>query len=233
MNKQKKIFSRRQMLEMAIGLGGFALSGTTGSVLAQEANRIFTPSLVLGPFYPQMKPLDTDADLTVIAGKRGRAQGKIVHLTGRILNSKGEPVRGAKVEIWQANTHGRYSHPSDPNTAPLDPNFQGFAMLRTDKEGRYRFKTIKPGPYAIGPTVQRTPHIHFDVEGKANRLVTQMFFPDEPLNDKDPLFLGLRSQFEDSKLPVSNADVVIAKSLPPTKEIEAGATLLNWHLVLF
>jgi protocatechuate 3,4-dioxygenase, beta subunit len=231
MNKQEKVFSRRQMLEMTVGFGGLAALG--GSVFAQEAKQLVTPEVGMGPFYPVLKPLDKDADLTAIAGKTGRAKGKIVHVTGRVLNQKGEPVAGAKIEIWQANTHGRYTHPSDPNTAPLDPNFQGFAVLRTDNEGRYRFKTIKPGPYAIGPTVQRTPHIHFDVEGKANRLVTQMFFPDEPLNDKDPLLLGLRSQFELSKLPVSNADVIIAKSLPPTKEIEAGATLLNWDLILF
>jgi protocatechuate 3,4-dioxygenase, beta subunit len=231
MNEQEKVFSRRQMLEMAVGFGGLAAFG--GSVFAQEAKRLSTPEIAMGPFYPVLKPLDKDADLTTIAGKTGRAEGKIVHLTGRVLNQKGEPVVGAKIEIWQANTHGRYTHPTDPNTAPLDPNFQGFAVLTTDKEGRYRFKTIKPGPYSVGPTVQRTPHIHFDVEGKANRLVTQMFFPDEPLNDKDPLFLELRSRFEHSKQPVSNADVIIAKSLPPTKEIEAGATLLNWDIILF
>ncbi len=231
MNKPEKVFSRRQMLEVAVGFGGLAAFG--GSVFAQEAKPLFTPEIAMGPFYPVLKPLDKDADLTAIAGKTGRAEGKIVHLTGRVLNQKGEPVAGAKIEIWQANTHGRYTHPSDPNTAPLDPNFQGFAVLRTDKEGRYRFKTIKPGPYSVGPTVQRAPHIHFDVEGKANRLVTQMFFPNEALNDKDPLFLELRRRLEHSKLPVSNAEVIIAKSLPPTKEIEAGATLLNWDIVLF
>jgi len=230
MIKQEKVFSRRQMLEMAAGFGG--LAAFSSSVFAQETTRLFTPEVAMGPFYPVLKPLDKDADLTTIAGKNRRAEGKIVHVTGRVLNHKGEPVAGAKIEIWQANTHGRYTHPTDPNTAPLDPNFQGFAVLRADNQGRYRFKTIKPGPYLVGPTVQRTPHIHFDVEGKANRLVTQMFFPDEPLNDKDPLFLELRSRFELSKQPVSNADVIIAKSLPPTKEIEAGATLLNWDIIL-
>src|SRR5688500_3217209 len=223
MNKQKKIFSRRQMLEMAIGLGGFALSGTTGSVLAQEANRIFTPSLVLGPFYPQMKPLDTDADLTVIAGKRGRAQGKIVHLTGRILNSKGEPVRGAKVEIWQANTHGRYSHPSDPNTAPLDPNFQGYGVQITDSEGRYRFKTIKPGAYVSFLAGMRTPYIHFVVAERFVRIVTQVFFPDEPLNERDNILNSLKS---------ARKEAVIVKTLPPTKELEPDSIVAVWDMVL-
>lgn len=80
MGKQEKGLSRRQMLGMAIGLGGFAFSGKAGSVFAQEANRLFTPPLTSGPFYPQIKPLDQDADLTVLAGKKGRAQGKVWYI---------------------------------------------------------------------------------------------------------------------------------------------------------
>jgi len=83
MNKREKGLSRRQILGMAVGVSGFALSG---SVFAQEVKRLFTPSLILGPFYPQIKPLDQDADLTVLAGKQGRAQGKVIYLTGRVLN---------------------------------------------------------------------------------------------------------------------------------------------------
>ncbi len=224
MNDREKTFSRRQMLEMAVGFGALAVLG--GSVFAQQAERLETPEVGMGPFYPMLKPLDTDADLTAIAGKSGRAEGKIVHVTGRVFDRKGKPVAGARIEIWQANTHGRYAHPSDPNTAPLDPNFQGFAVLTTDSEGRYRFKTIKPGAYPISPTEQRPPHIHFDVEGKANRLVSQMFFPNEPLNEKDALFLDLRSQSE------KTAAAVIAQSLPPTKEIEKNAMLLGWDIFL-
>jgi len=225
MNKQEKGFSRRRMLEMAIGVGGLTALG--GSAFAQEAKRLFeTPEVGMGPFYPILKPLDMDADLTRIAGNKSRAEGKIVHVTGRVLNPKGAPVVGAKIEIWQANTHGRYAHQSDPNTAPLDPNFQGFAMLTTDAQGRYHFKTIKPGAYPISPTAQRPPHIHFDVEGKANRLVSQMFFPDEPLNEKDTLFLDLRSQSE------KTAAAVIAQKLPPTKGIEKDAMLLGWDIIL-
>ena len=147
-------------------------------------------------------------------------------LRGGCLIRKAPPLRGAKIEIWQANTYGRYSHPSDPNTAQLDPNFHGYAVLRTDAEGRYRFKTIKPGPYPVSPTEIRPPHIHFDVEGKANRLVSQMFFPNEPLNEKDELFLNLRSR------SARSAAAVIAQNLPSTKEIEVGAMLFSWDIVL-
>ena len=224
MNKQKRIFSRRQMLGMMIGTSGFAFGGTGMSVFAQEAKRLFTPTLSLGPFYPQLKPLDTDADLTLLAGNKERATGKIVHLTGRILNLKGEPVSGAKVEIWQANSHGKYSHPSDANSAPDDKNFQGFGVQTTDAEGRYRFKTIKPGAYPGGPiSGMRTPHIHFDVMGKYDRVITQVFFPDEPLNKQDKILQSLKSPYQET---------VIMKLLPPTKELEADSILGVWDLVL-
>ncbi len=212
------------MLKIGLGFGGLAILGGTG--FAQTAERIATPEVAMGPFYPMLKPLDKDADLTSIKGRKGVAAGTIVHVVGRVLDVKGNPVKMAKIEIWQANTYGRYSHPSDPNTAQLDPNFEGFAVLNTDDDGRYRFKTIKPGAYPATPTWQRPPHIHIEVEGKANRLVSQMFFPDEPLNEKDSLFLDLRDQ------SARNSAAVIAQKMPPTKEIEKGAMLLNWDVVL-
>jgi len=223
MNKREKSLSRRQMLEMAIGLSGFALSGTVGSVFAQEARRLFTPPVTVGPFYPQMKPLDQDADLTVLAGNHGRAQGKVIHLMGRVMNLKGEPVSGVKVQIWQADAHGRYSHPSDPNTAPLDPNFQGYGVQTTDAEGRYRFKTIKPGAYPGLISGMRTPHIHFEVSGRFDRVITQMFFPNEPLNEQDNVLRGLREPYK---------QVVFAKLMPPTKELETDSVVGVWDIVL-
>ena len=125
------------------------------------------------------------SDLTVIACKTGRAAGQVIEVTGRVLNGQGHPIAGARVEVWQANTHGRYTHPSDRNPAPLDPNFEGYAVLQTDAEGRYRFKTIKPAAYPEDSGARRAPHIHFDVLGRSNRLVTQMFFAGETLNDTD------------------------------------------------
>jgi protocatechuate 3,4-dioxygenase beta subunit len=207
---------------MAVALGGIALTYPLRSVLAQEVKHQLTPEQVMGPFYPLVRPLDHDADLTIIKGKRGHAQGKVIHLTGRVLTSKGEPVRGAKIELWQANSHGRYDHPSDTNQAPLDPCFQGYGLQISDGAGRYRFKTVKPAAYPTGPTTMRPPHIHFDIRGKNDRLVTQMYFPDEPLNEKDSIFMGLGS----------DRGAAIGKVLPPPKELEADTLVVAWDIIL-
>ena len=175
-------FTRRDLLRLS-GAGTLLWMAGRTPAAAQTLRR--TPSQILGPFYPVVKPLDQDADLTAIAGRPGRAAGQVVEVSGRITNREGKPVADARVEIWQANTHGRYTHPSDRNPAPLDPNFEGFAELTTDAEGRYRFKTIKPGAYPEESGVMRAPHIHFEVRGRTNRLVTQMYFAGEALNDTD------------------------------------------------
>lgn len=174
------ILSRRELLMVA---GAAAAGLNPAAAIAQTIRR--TPSQVLGPFYPVQKPGDQDADLTIVAGRSGRAAGQIIEVTGRVINRRGEPVAGARIEIWQANSHGRYAHPSDRNTAPLDSNFEGYARLTTDGEGRYRFRSIKPGAYPEDSGTMRAPHVHFDVMGRSNRLVTQMYFAGEPLNDTD------------------------------------------------
>jgi protocatechuate 3,4-dioxygenase, beta subunit len=171
--------SRRDLLRLS-GIGSLLWAAGRTPAAAQTIRR--TPTQVLGPFYPVVKPLDQDADLTLTTGKPGRAAGQVVEVLGRIMNREGKAVVGARVEIWQANTHGRYTHPSDRNPSPLDPNFEGFAVLRTDAEGRYRFKTIKPGAYPDDSGAMRAPHIHFEVLGSTNRLVTQMYFAGEALN---------------------------------------------------
>ena len=211
--------SRRQILGIAMGASGLALSGR----LAAFAEALKpTPGEILGPFYPVIKRVDQGADLTVIPGKPGRAADEVIHVMGRVLTVEGQPVRGARVELWQANTHGRYAHASDKNPAPLDPNFEGFAVQTTDAEGRYRFKTIKPGAYPVTGNWMRPPHLHFDVTGKVNRLVTQMYFPGESLNDTDLLFQKLRM----------NKDGAIAKVLPPTADVEPDSRLVVWDIVL-
>src|SRR5260370_30955831 len=173
--------SRRHVLGMAGAAGGLALFGSVSAAFAQASRR--TPDQILGPFYPVVKPLHQGADLTTIPGKPGRAAGQVIHVMGRVVNAQGQPVQGARVEIWQANTHGRYTHPSDHNPAPLEPNFERFAVLTTDAQGRYRIKTIKPGAYPAGPDRMRPPHIHFDVPGKRTRFVTTSYIARGPTND--------------------------------------------------
>jgi len=114
-----KGISRRQVLGLAVAGGSVVLFGSVRTVCAQAFRR--TPDQIMGPFYPVVKPLDQDADLTTIAGKPGRAEGQVLHVMGRVVTVAGHPVPGARLEIWQANTYGRYTHPSDTNPAPLDP----------------------------------------------------------------------------------------------------------------
>lgn len=146
-----------------------------------------TPFQTVGPFYPMLRPLDQDGDLTIVGGNKVAAKGQIIEVAGRVLDRHGAPVAGAKVELWQANSFGRYGHPSEPDTGrAADDGFQGYGTQLADAEGRFRFKTVKPGAYPIwngGPT--RTPHIHFDIQGRRDRLITQMYFPGETLNEGD------------------------------------------------
>ena len=223
MEDKARGLTRREMLGMAAGIAGL---GMGSSAIAQEAARFVTPEVMLGPFYPVLKPLDRDADLTMVKGHKKAATGEVIHVTGRVLNQNGQPVSGAEIEIWQANSKGRYAHPSDTNTTPLDEDFQGFAVIKTDSLGRYRFKTIKPGAYPVSPTELRTPHIHFDVKGKQNRLTSQMFFPGEPLNNKDMLYLDVQKNYP------KEYTAVVASKLPPTREIAAAETLFRWDIVL-
>jgi protocatechuate 3,4-dioxygenase beta subunit len=104
---------------------------------------------------------------------------------GRVVDLHGNPIANAQLDIWQCNAAGRYAHPGDSgNPAALDPNFQGFARLASDRDGQFKFRSVKPRDYDT-PIGHRTPHIHFDIQGHRERLVTQMYFPGEPLNDAD------------------------------------------------
>jgi protocatechuate 3,4-dioxygenase beta subunit len=173
--------TRRRILALTGAVGVIAAAGPLVRAAAPMRR---TASQTTGPFYPRTKPSDSDADLTRIEGREGIAQGQIIQVAGRVLNVAGSALPGVAIEIWQANTHGRYDHPGDRSDAPLDPNFQGYARLVTDAQGRYRFKTIKPAGYPAGGFM-RPPHIHVSVTGKQDRLVTQMYFAGEPLNDDD------------------------------------------------
>lgn len=213
--------SRRQLLEMSLVAGTAFLLSPVDSAFAKPADKVPTPEQGMGPFYPEAKPVDLDGDLTVIQGKLGKAQGQVIYVMGQVLDIKGQPVPGALVEIWQANTFGRYTHPDDKNPAPLDPNFEGYGQLETDREGRYKFKTIKPASYPAETDWIRPPHIHFQVTTKTNRLTTQMYFAGEPLNDKDSL-LG----------SAATKEALIAKLTAPTKDLEPDALIAKWDIVL-
>jgi protocatechuate 3,4-dioxygenase, beta subunit len=175
-------------------------------VLAGE--RPSTPRMTEGPFYPRIFPADSDADLTRVAGRTGRAQGTPLEVSGRVMDRSGRPQAGARVEIWQCDARGQYHHVGAPESS-LDPDFQGFGALATDAEGRYRFLTIRPAPYP-----GRTPHIHFTVAPNERRVLTsQMFFEGEPGNERDSLYRRLGGEARLVTMRLSDAGGVLRGAL--------------------
>jgi protocatechuate 3,4-dioxygenase, beta subunit len=153
-----------------------------------------TETELTGPAFGEGTVGKIDHDLT--RQHEGEPIGQRIIVAGRLLDADGRPIRGQLVEVWQANAAGRYVHKVDQHPAPLDPNFTGAGRCLTDDEGNYRFVTIKPGayPWQNHDNAWRPAHIHFSVFGRAftNRLVTQMYFPDDPLFDYDPIFQSVR-----------------------------------------
>jgi protocatechuate 3,4-dioxygenase beta subunit len=143
-----------------------------------------------GPVFGTDRVVPEDGDLT--RQHAGEPIGERIVVHGQVLDSDGQPVRDTLLEVWQANAAGRYLHAVDQHDAPLDPNFTGCGHTLTDDEGRYRFVTIRPGAYPWGnhANAWRPAHIHFSVFGRAfaTRLVTQMYFPGDPLLPHDPIF---------------------------------------------
>jgi protocatechuate 3,4-dioxygenase, beta subunit len=153
-----------------------------------------TLSEVTGPVYGHRRIGELDNDLT--RQHEGEPLGERIIVTGRVLDGDGRSVRNSLIEVWQANAAGRYVHQGDRHPAPLDPNFSGAGRCLTDDEGRYRFVTVKPGayPWKNHDNAWRPAHIHFSLFGPAfaTRLVTQMYFPGDPLFDQDPIFQSVR-----------------------------------------
>jgi protocatechuate 3,4-dioxygenase beta subunit len=147
-----------------------------------------------GPVFGAGDAGEADADLT--AQHECEPLGERIVVSGRVLGSDGRPVPETLLEIWQANAAGRYRHQSDAHPAPLDPNFTGAGRCLTDSDGRYRFVSVKPGayPWRNHPNAWRPAHIHLSVFGRAftDRLVTQMYFPGDPLFEFDPIFQSIR-----------------------------------------
>lgn len=163
-----------------------------------------------------------------IAGHGERqAIGQLMHLKLRVVDEDGAPVAGAVVEIWQANAAGRYIHPNDDDHAPPDPNFYGAARLLTDASGAFELRTVKPGAYPVPDSGGwwRPPHIHFSLFGKVwlSRLVTQMYFPGEPLNEQDRILNAVPDAAARERL--------VARFAPPTGE-PRNALVFEHRIVL-
>ena len=163
-------------------------------------------SEITGPVYGHDSISARDADLTQNGAADGAALGERILVSGRVLDEDGRPQPNTLIEIWQANAAGRYIHIADQHDAPLDPNFFGGGRCVTDAEGRYRFYTIKPGAYPWGnhDNAWRPAHIHFSLFGPSflTRIVTQMYFPGDPLLPLDPIYMGV---------PEASRELLIAK----------------------
>jgi protocatechuate 3,4-dioxygenase, beta subunit len=185
------------------GLASAGLFLTSGA--RAFADKVPTAESPMGPFYPIVRPTDSDKDLTWVKGRDVRAAGQVIEISGRVYDVKGNPLPGATIELWQANAAGRYDHPIDPATAALDPNFQSYATLRTDAKGEWRIVTIKPGGYD-SPIGHRPPHIHFDLRSEKTRNISQMYFPeDAEVNARDSLYKALKA--EDAATSLALRDV--------------------------
>ena len=178
-----------------------------------------------GPVFGAETVSELDFDLT--RQHDGEPLGERIIVSGRVLDEDGRPMRNTLVEVWQANAGGRYKHEVDQHPAPLDPNFSGAGRCLTDDDGNYRFITIKPGAYPWGnhENAWRPAHIHFSVFGRAftQRLVTQMYFPGDPLFRFDPIFNSIRN-------PTARALLVSEFDLDDTKPDWALA--YRWNIVL-
>lgn len=186
-----------------------------------------TLSEVTGPGPVWSAMADEDADLTTNAGTGGEALGPRTIVTGRVFDEDGVGVPGTLIEVWQANASGRYAHWREVDfPAPMDPNFLGVGQCRTDQDGVYRFVTVRPGPYPWGnhPNAWRPAHIHFSLMGPSlgSRLVTQMYFSDDPLLDLDPIFQSVPAHARDRLLATYDHDVTM----------ENWATGWRWDIVL-
>lgn len=205
---------RRQFLrQAAFGTAMF----TTAGLFAEELTR--TAYQGEGPFYPDRLPLDTDNDLLVINDTITPAVGEVTHLSGRVLNLKGHPIRGAVVEIWQVDVNGLYIHSGSAGRGKSDKNFQGYGRFLTGAKGEYYFRTIKPVGYQT-----RTPHIHVIVK-KGNRrlLTTQLYVKGEKRNERDFLL----SRVKDKKARES-----ILLDYVPLKGSKTGELQVNCDIVV-
>ena len=200
-------------------LGGLTLAAAAFSVPGAFAEALtLTPPQTEGPFYPDHLPLDTDNDLIIVNDGITPALGEITHLSGRILDAKGDPIRNAMVEIWQVDNHGVYLHSRDTH-AERDKNFQGFGRFLTGSSGEYYFRTIKPVLYP-----GRTRHIHYAIKMKGReKWTTQCYVKGEPQNERD----GIYKEITD---PKARASVTV--DFAPIKGSRVGELAARFDIVM-
>lgn len=214
---------RRLLKNLGVGAAAaLAAKWFEPGVFADEVERrVLTPSVTEGPYYPDHLPLDTDNDLLIVNNSLTPAVGEITHLSGRILDSHGDPVRNAVIEIWQVDHDGSYIHSNGTNreTGKHDANFQGYGRFLTGSSGEYYFRTIKPVAYP-----GRTPHIHVKVNLKGkNALTTQIFVKGELLNRTDGVLRGVMNP---------RARQSIITDFAPLKDSKIGELAAKFDVVL-
>ncbi|MBS0265026.1 MAG: twin-arginine translocation signal domain-containing protein [Planctomycetes bacterium] len=215
MYTDKFIVSRRRFLAGSTALGAWAFMAP--GAFAEEL--VKTPAQTEGPFYPDKLPLDTDNDLLILNDKISPAVGTVSHVSGKILDSRGEPIRNAIVEIWQCDANGAYLHSKSGNGEKRDGNFQGFGRFLTGSTGEYYFRTIKPVPYP-----GRSPHIHFQVKVKGQeKFTTQCYVKGDPGNEKDGIYNSIRD-------PKARESVTV--DFAPVKRSKIGELAGTFNIVL-
>ncbi len=191
---------------------------TTSGLFAEELSRK-TPSVEEGPFSPARLPLDTDNDLLIVNDSLTPAVGEVTHLGGRLLDGRGEPVRNATIEIWEADSLGVYLG-DRPNHARFDAHFQGFGRFLTGSTGEYYFRTIKPTAYAGRPA----PHIHFKIKRKGQEpWTTQLFVKGDPGNPRDGIWRRIGNE---------SAREAVTVEFAPVKGSRAGELAARFDIVL-
>ena len=205
--------NRRSFLkQMSANMLLFAAPGAFAEALMR------TPGQTEGPFYPDKLPLDTDNDLIMVNDSTTPALGEVTHLSGRILDGRGDPIRDSLVEIWQVDNNGIYLHTKEDQTR-RDRNFQGFGRFLTGSTGEYYFRTIKPAAYS-----GRTRHIHFAIKMKGReKWTTQCYVKGEPLNERDGVLRGIK----DAK---ARESVIV--EFAPIKGSRAGELAAKFDIVL-
>jgi protocatechuate 3,4-dioxygenase beta subunit len=181
------LIGRRELI--VGGMGALLVSGARAQPpLAGQPRLVVTPPQIEGPFYPYDHPPETDTDLVRLSSDDAPALGEVVHFFGSVRSFGGRPVRDALVELWQADSLGKYRHPRDTSGPARDPRFQGYGRAITDETGSFRFRTIRPPAYRIVPEREdlRAPHFHLGISTRGiRRLTTQLYIEGEPLNETD------------------------------------------------